>query len=396
MRRQRRLCMVVHAPYPKAETRVEREAHAALEAGWDVDVVALREPGEPATEVTVRGIRIYRLPTGRTRGGGASTVLREYVGFTLQAMVKVATLHRRQRYAVIQVHNPPDFLILAGLLPKLTGARLVLDIHDLAPEMFEMRFAGRRWSGPATRLLRSIERIALRTADACVTVHEPYRRLLLQRGVPRDKVTVALNTPEERLVPDDVVAEDQAAVRIVYHGTITPHYGLDVLVDAFSGIAGEALDATVEIYGAGDALPSVKDQVARLGLSERFWFSDRFLDNDEILLRVRGASVGVISNLPIARNQAALPTKLFEYAAMGIPIVSSRLDAIAEYFDETEIAYFDAGDPRSLGQALLETTRDRETALARARRARVRYASYRWSVSSADYLALLERLLHGR
>jgi glycosyltransferase involved in cell wall biosynthesis len=104
----------------------------------------------------------------------------------------------------------------------------------------------------------------------------------------------------------------------------------------------------------------------------------------------------VISNLPIPRNQAALPTKLFEYAALGIPIVSSRLDAIAEYFDETEIAYFDAGDPRSLGRALLETARDPETASVRARRARGRYESYRWGVSSAEYLALLERLLRRR
>jgi glycosyltransferase involved in cell wall biosynthesis len=396
MTRQRRLCMVVHAPYPKAETRVEREAHAALEAGWDVDVVALREPGEPATEVTARGIRIYRLPTVRTRGGGASTVLREYVGFTLQALLKVTVLHRRRRYAVVQIHNPPDFLVLAGFLPKLMGARLVLDIHDLAPEMFEMRFAGRRWSGLATRVLRRVERLALGTADAVVTVHEPYRRLLLQRGVPPDKLTVALNTPEERLIPDEAPAADPAVLRIVYHGTITPHYGLDVLVEAFSAVAAELPEATVEIYGAGDALPGVKNQVARLGLADRFWFSDRFLDNDEVLLRVRGASIGVISNLPIPRNQAALPTKLFEYAALGIPIVSSRLDAIAEYFDETEIAYFDAGDPRSLGRALLETARDPETASVRARRARGRYESYRWGVSSAEYLALLERLLRRR
>jgi glycosyltransferase involved in cell wall biosynthesis len=394
--RPRRLCMVVHAPYPKAETRVEREAHAALEAGWDVDVVALREPGEPATEVTSRGIRIYRLPTARTRGGGASTVLREYVGFTLQATLKVATLHRSRRYAVVQVHNPPDFLVLAGLLPRLTGAQLILDIHDLAPEMFEMRFAGRRWSEPATRVLRRIERLALRMADAVVTVHEPYRRLLVQRGVSQDKLTVALNTPEERLIPEKTSTADPAEIRIVYHGTITPHYGLDVLVDGFSAVAAELPEASVEIYGAGDALQSVKDQVARLGLTERFWFSDRFLDNDEVLLRVQGASIGVISNLPIARNQAALPTKLFEYAAMGIPIVSSRLDAIAEYFDETEIAYFDAGDPRSLGQALLGTVRDPETASARAGRARERYEGYRWGVSSADYLALLERLLRRR
>jgi pyruvate dehydrogenase E1 component alpha subunit len=48
--RPRRLCMVVHGPFPVGEPRVWQEGRAALAAGFEVDVLALGRPGEPARE----------------------------------------------------------------------------------------------------------------------------------------------------------------------------------------------------------------------------------------------------------------------------------------------------------------------------------------------------------
>ena len=59
----------------------------------------------------------------------------------------------RRRYAIVQVHNPPDFLLLAALGPRLLGARMILDVHDLAPDMFNMRFGGRRGAATAEWIL---------------------------------------------------------------------------------------------------------------------------------------------------------------------------------------------------------------------------------------------------
>ena len=95
---------------------------------------------------------------------------------------------------------------------------------------------------------------------------------------------------------------------------------------------------------------------------------------------------------PIPRNQAALPTKLFEYVALGIPVVSARLDAIQEYFSDAEITYFEAGDVEALATALRATANDSAAVKARAEAARRRYDGYRWSVASRDYIATLDRL----
>ena len=388
---RRRICMVLHGVYPLAETRVVREAHAAQKRGFDVDVVAMRNPGEPAQERLPDGVRVFRIPMSRARGAGASVVLREYVGFTLLAALKVARLHRQQPYDAVQVHNPPDFLIAAGLVPKLFGARLLFDIHDFAPELLAMRFGDRRGGRMLERLMWKVEGIATRVADAVVTVHEPYRRLLTERGVPAEKITVVLNSPEEELLPQGPRPTSDA-FRIVWHGTITPHYGLDVLVDALALASDRLPAARVEVYGAGDALGAVKQHAKARGVSRQISFSDGFLDTEDVLRRVYGANVGVVANLAIARNQAALPTKLFEYVALGIPVISSDLTAIREHFDETEIVFYPANDSRALADALIAVSADPAAATARAGRARARYESYRWAVHEERYGRLLDSL----
>jgi glycosyltransferase involved in cell wall biosynthesis len=387
--------MVLHGPYPVGEGRVSNEARAALDAGWEVDVVAMRKAGEPTREL-VDGVDVHRLPLSHEWGGGAVAVAREYLGFTGMATAKVAVLMKRRRYAVVQVHNPPDFLIAAGLVPRILGARVVFDIHDFAPELFAIRFGGRRGFGAANTLMQRVERVATRFASAIVTVHDPYRRALEARGVPAEKITVVFNSLDERLVPaTGSVVDEGKSFRVVYHGTITPYWGVALLIEAAAQIVADVPKLRVEIYGDGDALPEVRTRVSELGLTERVHLSGRFLPQPEVLERVSSASVGVICNLPEERNQTAIPTKLFEYARLGVPIVTADLLAIREHFSSEEVRFFRAGSSDDLADALREIASSPEAAQARAGAARQRYESYAWPASARRYVELLERLGSG-
>ncbi len=160
-RAQRSICMLLHGGFPM-EVRVAAEVRAAVAAGFDVDVLALRRPGEPAYEES-EGARVFRLPVSHEHGSGVFQVLREYLGFTFLAGVKALQLTLRRRYGIVQVHNPPDFLLAAAIVPRLLGSRVILDVHDLASDMFEMRFEGRRGVGdrrPAARARSSGTRFA--------------------------------------------------------------------------------------------------------------------------------------------------------------------------------------------------------------------------------------------
>src|SRR3954452_18988716 len=139
------LCMVLHKAYPP-DPRVAREIRVARKEGFEVDVVAMRRPGEPSFQV-VEEARVFRVPLSHRHGASFAASVCEYVGFTGLASLRVARLFLRRRYEVVHVHNPPDFLIISALWPKMFGSRVIFDVHDLAPDMFAMRFADRRGAG---------------------------------------------------------------------------------------------------------------------------------------------------------------------------------------------------------------------------------------------------------
>lgn len=387
----RALCMLVHGPFPVGEPRVARQARAAAAAGYEVDVICMSRPGEPRREA-LGGITVHRLPLEHERGIGLPGIAREYLGFTVLAADKLTRLARRRRYRVVHVHNPPDFLLLAALPARLLfGARLVLDVHDLAPDMFAERFGAGAIGRLANRVLAGVERTALRLADAVVTVHEPYARELRARGA-RGDVTVVMNSVDPDVLPAHGETGGGSGFRVVYHGTVTPWYGVDLLVDAAATVVEEVPDLLVEIYGEGDEVPALRRRGQRLGLDGRVQFHDRWLPQTEVLSRVRSASAGVIPNRPSRLNRYALSSKLLEYVELGIPVAVAGLPTLREHFTDDEVLFFTPGDASALAEALLTIARDRPTARARAEAARRRARAYSWEENAARYVRLLDAL----
>jgi glycosyltransferase involved in cell wall biosynthesis len=379
--------MLLHGYFPD-DPRVSSEARAAATAGFEIDVVALRRRQDPPTALA-NGVRCFRLPVEHRRGRGLVAMASEYASFAARAAIIAARLARRRRYDVVQVHSPPDFLVLAALAPRLLGARIVLDVHDLSSDMFMMRFERRPGARLAGRLLRLQERWAARLSTRVITVHEPYRRELVARGVRRDKVSVVMNTLDERLLPPPLDTTGGREFRIVYHGTITPHYGVGLIVEAAAALRESVPRLTVEIYGEGDGVADLRARTRQLGLDDRIRVNEGHRPRVDVLKAVQGASVGIVPNLPTRLNRFALSTKLFEYVALGIPVVSADLPTIREHFSEEEVLFFRAGDAIALAEALEQVACDPGAATRRAKAARRRYEDYRWERSAQTYVQAL-------
>ncbi len=386
---QGRLLMVVHGSIPD-DPRVMAEAGAARDAGFQVDIVALRGSGQAPDEWVADGIRAVRLPVEHVRGAGFLQVVREYFSFTARASFRAARLARTTHYQVVQVHNPPDVLVVAGLVPKLRGARLLFDVHDLGPDMFNSRFGSRRGARRVDQLLRLVERIAIALADDVVTVHEPYRRELIARGAKPDDVTVVMNAIGRQLLPPPAPAGRDDGFRVVYHGTITPHYGVELLVRAVARAREQVPAMHLEVFGSGDARRSSMQLAADLGLDDRARFVEA-LSRRDVLAAVNGASAGVIPNLPTRINRYALSTKLFEYVALGIPAVVADLPTLRLHFADDEVLFFRAGDEVDLSRALVAVAQHPEAAAARARAASERAREYAWERSARRYVEVLAR-----
>jgi glycosyltransferase involved in cell wall biosynthesis len=389
--------MIVHSYYEE-DPRVRREAESLVASGRGVVVLGLRQPGAPVTS-EVAGVRVHHLDVQRHQGAGLGVYLREYLSFLLRAMWQAVRLHRRERFALVQVHSLPDFLVAAALPLRLVGVPVLLDLHEAMPEFFRSRFPGA--SNPLVhRLLRLQERLSIALSTATITVNPPMRDRLIELGTPADKVGVVVNSPS--LARFDASAyrrrtfREDGRLRLVYTGALTPTYELDVALEALARIAADRpdLDPTLELYGRGDSEASLRGRADELAVAERVTFHGR-IPIDEVPAAVAMADIGLAPTRHDPFTDMSLSTKVFEYAAMGKPVVASRLPMIERTFPEGTIAAYRPGDAQAMTAAILAFVDDpiaREAAVARTAEV---VAAGSWEHEAVGYLALVERLITG-
>jgi glycosyltransferase involved in cell wall biosynthesis len=386
--------MVVHAYYPLGETRVEREALALRDSGVDVDVVCLRKSGEPRKEV-IDGVTVHRVPVSRRKGSGVLPQFLEYFKFFLLALGRVTSLHLRRRYAVVQIHNIPDFLVFTALVPRLTGTRVILDLHDLMPEFYLERFGG-RMNGPQVRLVRAQEWVSCAFADHIITVTDEWRQALVERGQPREKISVVMNVADGRafnpsIVPDQVLPYRER-FRLIYHGNIDQRYGLDLAVRAIDRIRYELPDVHLTIHGGGEYRKTIEDMVESANLRDRVYISREFIPTPLLAKRIKAADLAIVPYRDGVFTGAILPTKLMEYAALGLPVVAARTPTISRYFDDDMVEFFTPGDVQELAAAIVRLYHDRDRLDQLGRNISAFTRRWPWGRQRAAYVDLVDRL----
>jgi glycosyltransferase involved in cell wall biosynthesis len=386
--------MIVHAYYEE-DARVRREAETLVAAGWEVDVFGLRRPGESGSAV-VAGVNLRRLPVRRHQGAGISVYLAEYGAFLARAMWAATRAHRRRRYRLVEVHSLPDYLVYAAVPLKLAGVPVLLDLHEAMPEFFRSRFP--RAANPISyRLLRLQEKLSIRFADEVLTVNEPLAERLRALGTRPDRLTVILNSPDLRLF--DASAQPgrefmaDGTLRIVYTGALTPTYELDVVLRAVAELARlrPELPIAAAFYGRGDAQERLETLAAELGVVDRVAFPGR-IPIEDVPAAVAAADLGVAPTRLDAFTGMSLSTKLLEYAAMGKPVVASRLPTVERYFEPGTLSLYEPGDHASLASAILDLVDAPSERAARVERTRNRVAELSWTRQAQDYLAVLDRM----
>lgn len=385
----RRHCMVVDNYYP--DIRVEREARALAQRGHEVDVICLRNEGEPAVEHAGR-ITIHRLPVRRQRGQSLGVQLREYLSFFLRATIVVTRRHLRRRYDVVQAHNVPNFLVFSAIAPRLSGTPVILDMHDLMPEFFASRFGGRTDS-LRMRLVRLEERLSAAFADHLLTVTKLWADALVERGQRPERVDVVMNLPDEELfaLRTPEVREAPDPLVLVYHGTITHRYGIDVLLRALAA-ARTRRPVKLILHGRGEYVPEVERLIGELDLATDVELSTALLPTGELAAIIGRADIGIVPNRRDVFTDGILPTKLMEYAALGVPAIVSRTGATEAYFTDEMVRYVPAGNPDALADAIVELGADPQRREAMARAAQEFSVAHRWPDEAARYVELVERL----
>jgi glycosyltransferase involved in cell wall biosynthesis len=389
----RSVCQVVQNVYD-IDPRVRRKAEALVAAGYTVDVLALRPDGGKKN-YCLNGVNVHTLSLGKKRGSVARYSF-EYAAFFLWTFIRVPLQTLRRRYSVIDVNSLPDFLIFAPILARWMGARLILDLHEITPEFYMSKYgvAENSWT---VRLLTYLEKISVRFADRVMTINEPIEDLLVSRGLDRSKSTIIMNAVDEARFAASaessvaVVRRGQAKFVMMYHGTLTSIYGLDIAIEAFALAQNEMPGAEFWILGSG----SEKDALAQLaqtrGLSEKVWLVGQ-VPSTEIPGWLGQCDAGV---LPIRRDvflDFAFPNKLPEFIVAGKTVMVSRLKAIQHYFGNDALAYFEPNDPRDLANTMIRVYRDPQLRSQLVGEARRQFDPIRWAIMKERYLELVLEL----
>ncbi|MBA3830923.1 MAG: glycosyltransferase [Chthoniobacterales bacterium] len=356
--RGKRGAVLLFSHYP-ADPRPRRAAEALAQQGMTIDLICLQEDAGESRREEVNGVKILRIPLKRRRRGKISYAW-QYSAFIGVCLGYLAGRSLFRRYDFVHVHNMPDILVFSALVPKLLGAKIVLDLHDPMPELMEAIFELSEQS-TNVRALRLMEKGSIAFSDHVVTVSQTFKKLFSSRSCSPGKITVVLNAPDERIFPFQSPAATSTGSSpekpfvVLYHGSLLRRNGLDLAIDALELVRREVPTAILHVCGKPtDFFDEVMTSVAKRGLAPAV----RYLgakDLEGIVDAIQHCDVGVIPNHHNKFTELNTPTRIFECLALGRPVIAPRARGIQDYFDEEEIIYFELGNVLDLAEKIRYT-----------------------------------------
>ncbi len=395
-----RVAMVAYTHY-QTDPRCRREATLAASHGWDVHFYALSLDGR-ARSSSIEGITLHELPMPRYRGASAPAYILSYLRFLFMASKAVQSDHWRERFDVVHINTMPDFMVAVGLLPRIFGARIILDVHDVMPEIYMTKFrvGEKHWK---IRLIKFIEVMSARMAHSVLTAEHPKGELLARHGVPEKKIQVLLNLPDDQLFIPQFRLTDPALqaglddpnqeFRLIYHGTIAHRLGLDHAVRALGILRDEWPGARLQLFGDGDQVSELEQLRQDLGLENRVWLSDGFKPIEEVIPFIKEAHLAVIPTRHEISTDYMLPTKLLEYLAFGIPAVFTPTKTVRHYFGNDHPLFIQEPTPENTATKIL-WVRDNyaEAKKLTAELQESWFSRYHWPTHKLEYIKLLQSL----
>jgi glycosyltransferase involved in cell wall biosynthesis len=384
------VCMLAYTRY-ETDNRVRRYAETLAKRGDLVDVIALAGTDDQLGVKIIGGVTVYSI-----RRRAKNEKVKWVYAWRLLRFLWISSLflihrHRIARYDLIHVHNVPDFLVFAAWYPKRTGAKIILDIHDIVPELFVNKFRT-RLGGLYFQFLASIEKASMAFAHHVIVANHLWRDKLIQRSVGPEKCSVYLNQVDLSTFYRRPRTRSDGKFVVLFPGTFQWHQGLDIAINAFASLKNRLPNAELHLYGPPGAQ---EDHLRRLATRLRLEDQVRFcglVTYDQIPDVIASADLGIVPKRADSFGNEAYSTKIMEFMSQGVPVVVSRTAIDAYYFDEKVVHFFPSGDASALADAVLQLAVD-GTARERLSQYGQEYVKNNsWDHSKGAYFKLVDSL----
>ena len=386
------VCMIAYTDYA-TDSRVRLEAETLASNGFHVVCLTTKTASRPA-RFSLDGVEVQELPVRKYRGKSTVAYIASYLRFLVSASTACIALLLRGELDVVHVHNLPDFLVLAGVIPRLAGKKVILDVHDSVPETFAAKFST---VSIFHRLLCLEERWSARVAHKVICVNHPQRETLVGRGVPPGKISISMNVPDPRLfapLPDAAKRRtDAGTLNLVYHGTMAERLGVDLIIRALLQVRQQVPNVRLNLWGRGDDLAAFEKLADELQLADAITFRPSGFKLEELAQQLASMDIGVVGNRSTSAGELMLPVKLLEYVAVGIPAVVPRLKAIEYYFSDDMVTYYEPENVQSLASAICRLHENVELRQRQVIEARKFLAAYGWERHGAELVSLYTNLV---
>lgn len=355
---------VVTSAHPWGDPRVfGRELAACLEWGMDVDLFAVPPasgawPPEP-------GLRVHPLPVPGSR-----------LGRILSALGLWRGVLREGPFRLVHFHDPellPAMALLGILAP---GTFILFDIHEDLPLQFQSKGYLPPWARQPMALLAGWAMgMARRLFDGFAPATEA-----IARQWPPESTRVVHNYPRALFCVPPRAPDPH---RVLYMGGLSRGRGILLVLEAMRLARARVPDLRLELVG-WILEPEVGRAVAEAG-REGWCLHLPTLEATALADHAAGAGIGLVTLLPQPNYLESLPTKLFEYMALGIPVLASDFPLWRRMVEESGAGQVVSPEPGPLAQALLAMARDPAALLAHARRGRAAYLErYRWEAEAPN------------
>lgn len=386
---RKKVCMLAYTSY-ECDNRVRRYAEALARRGDHVDVVALSGGDTILGQEEISGVTAHRIQRREFDERSKWTYAWRLLRFLWVSSWFLLQRHRRERYDVIHVHNVPDFLVFAAWYPKWTGSKLILDIHDIVPELFASKFqAG--VDNQYVRFLRTLEKLSAAFSDHVIVSNDLWHETLVARSVAEDKCSVVLNHVDSGIFYRHARTRDDDRIVILFAGSFQWHQGLDIAIKAFTRVKTKIPNAEFHLYGGGGVQSDLVRMVEELDVRDGVKFLGS-VPLDKMADVISNADLGVVPKRADTFGNEAYSTKIMEFMSQGVPVVASRTKIDTLYFDDSAVRFFPSGDVYAMADAMLEVLENK------ALRERLVAAGYEyverngWNASKRDYLDLVDEL----
>ena len=393
--RGKRAAVLLYSRYP-SDPRPRRAAEAMIEAGMQVDLLCLAGAKDDAREETVAGVRVFRVPLTHRRDS-KWVYLWQYGRFFISSFWFLLTKGLRHHYDVVHVHNMPDFLVFASLLPKIRGAKVILDLHDPMPELMESIY-GLQAGDWRVKFLRWLERWSIGFSNLALTPNITFKNLFVSRSCRPEKMQIVMNSPQQEIFDParfPAAAEGVAVpgeFHVMHHGSIVHRHGVDLLVEAVARLRPRLPGIRLDIYGnATPFLETLLALAAQLGVADIVTYHGAKTQL-EIAAAILRCDVGVVPNRRSAFIEINFPTRLFEYLAMHRPVIGPSTQGIRDYFQPDQILLFEPNHVDDLMARILWVHDHPAEAREFVRRGHAIYQAHLWRDQKIHFVNLVSTL----